>query len=169
MWGAGCIMAEMWTRSPIMQGNTEQQQIIFISQLCGSFTPEVIFCWLMLFNTQRTVILSAKLSISSKSNFDFFVVRIAHYVFELKKPNLSLAFFFIQKSRLNNIFDSNGRWVWMWISNKLTAFRPKITFRCIKLTTLFKFSNKYLLFLLKGLARCSKSRIVQQNGIANGP
>lgn len=41
MWGAGCIMAEMWTRSPIMQGNTEQQQIIFISQLCGSFTPEV--------------------------------------------------------------------------------------------------------------------------------
>lgn len=42
MWGAGCIMAEMWTRSPIMQGNTEQQQIIFISQLCGSFTPDVI-------------------------------------------------------------------------------------------------------------------------------
>lgn len=44
MWGAGCIMAEMWTRSPIMQGNTEQQQIIFISQLCGSFTPEVNTC-----------------------------------------------------------------------------------------------------------------------------
>lgn len=42
MWGAGCIMAEMWTRSPIMQGNTEQQQIILISQLCGSFVPEVI-------------------------------------------------------------------------------------------------------------------------------
>lgn len=41
MWGAGCIMAEMWTRSPIMQGNTEQQQIILISQLCGSFTQEV--------------------------------------------------------------------------------------------------------------------------------
>ncbi|KAJ6641287.1 Cyclin-dependent kinase 9, partial [Pseudolycoriella hygida] len=41
MWGAGCIMAEMWTRSPIMQGNTEQQQIVFISQLCGSFTPDV--------------------------------------------------------------------------------------------------------------------------------
>lgn len=41
MWGAGCIMAEMWTRSPIMQGNTEKQQIIFISQLCGSFTPDV--------------------------------------------------------------------------------------------------------------------------------
>lgn len=41
MWGAGCIMAEMWTRSPIMQGNTEQQQLIFISQLCGSFAPEI--------------------------------------------------------------------------------------------------------------------------------
>lgn len=41
MWGAGCIMAEMWTRSPIMQGNTEQQQLILISQLCGSFTADV--------------------------------------------------------------------------------------------------------------------------------
>lgn len=41
MWGAGCIMAEMWTRSPIMQGRNEQQQIILISQLCGSFTPDV--------------------------------------------------------------------------------------------------------------------------------
>lgn len=41
MWGAGCIMAEMWTRSPIMQGSTEQQQVILISQLCGSFTPDV--------------------------------------------------------------------------------------------------------------------------------
>lgn len=27
MWGSGCIMAEMWTRSPIMQGNTEQHQV----------------------------------------------------------------------------------------------------------------------------------------------
>lgn len=41
MWGAGCIMAELWTRYPIMQGNTEQQQIMRISQLCGSFTPDV--------------------------------------------------------------------------------------------------------------------------------
>lgn len=31
----------MWTRCPIMQGNTEQQQLTFISQLCGSITPEV--------------------------------------------------------------------------------------------------------------------------------
>lgn len=41
LWGAGCIMAEMWTRSPIMQGNTEQEQLIKISLLCGSITPEV--------------------------------------------------------------------------------------------------------------------------------
>ncbi|KRZ53538.1 Cyclin-dependent kinase 9 [Trichinella nativa] len=36
-------MAEMWTRSPIMQasGNTEQHQIMLISQLCGSITPTV--------------------------------------------------------------------------------------------------------------------------------
>nr|XP_015222513.1 PREDICTED: cyclin-dependent kinase 9 [Lepisosteus oculatus] len=41
LWGAGCIMAEMWTRSPIMQGNTEQHQLTLISQLCGSITAEV--------------------------------------------------------------------------------------------------------------------------------
>ncbi|PWA24055.1 hypothetical protein CCH79_00019146 [Gambusia affinis] len=40
LWGAGCIMAEMWTRSPIMQGNTEQHQLTLISQLCGSITAE---------------------------------------------------------------------------------------------------------------------------------
>lgn len=31
----------MWTRSPIMQGNTEQNQINLISQLCGSISPDV--------------------------------------------------------------------------------------------------------------------------------
>ncbi|CAG9864302.1 unnamed protein product [Phyllotreta striolata] len=41
LWGAGCIMAEMWTRSPIMQGSSEQQQLTLISQLCGSITPQV--------------------------------------------------------------------------------------------------------------------------------
>lgn len=40
IWGAGCIMAEMWTRRPIMQGDTEQKQISLISQLCGSITTE---------------------------------------------------------------------------------------------------------------------------------
>ena len=41
MWGAGCIMAEMWTRSPIMQGGSEQHQLTMIAQLCGAITPEV--------------------------------------------------------------------------------------------------------------------------------
>jgi len=41
MWGAGCIMAEMWTRSPIMQGSADQHQLTLISQLCGSITPDV--------------------------------------------------------------------------------------------------------------------------------
>ncbi|KAH3820389.1 cyclin-dependent kinase 9-like [Dreissena polymorpha] len=41
IWGAGCIMAEMWTRSPIMQGKTEQHQLQLISQLCGSIKPDV--------------------------------------------------------------------------------------------------------------------------------
>jgi cyclin-dependent kinase 9 len=40
LWGAGCIMAEMWTRSPIMQGNTEQHQLMLIAQLCGEIKPE---------------------------------------------------------------------------------------------------------------------------------
>lgn len=39
LWGAGCIMAEMWTRSPIMQGSTEQEQLNLITQLCGSIEP----------------------------------------------------------------------------------------------------------------------------------
>ena len=41
MWGVGCIMAELWIRTPILQGDTEQQQLKLISQLCGSITPEV--------------------------------------------------------------------------------------------------------------------------------
>ena len=41
IWGAGCIMCEMWTRRPIMQGDSEQKQISLISQLCGSIVPEV--------------------------------------------------------------------------------------------------------------------------------
>ncbi|XP_002741125.1 cyclin-dependent kinase 9-like, partial [Saccoglossus kowalevskii] len=41
LWGAGCIMAEMWTRSPIMQGNTEQHQLTLITHLCGSISTEV--------------------------------------------------------------------------------------------------------------------------------
>uniref|UniRef100_H0VDT0 Protein kinase domain-containing protein n=1 Tax=Cavia porcellus TaxID=10141 RepID=H0VDT0_CAVPO len=41
LWSAECIMAKMWTCSPIMLGNTEQHQLALISQLCGSITPEV--------------------------------------------------------------------------------------------------------------------------------
>lgn len=41
LWGAGCIMAEMWTRRPILQGSSEQAQLKLITQLCGSITPEV--------------------------------------------------------------------------------------------------------------------------------
>lgn len=41
MWGAGCIMCEMWTRRAVMQGDSEQHQISLISQLCGSITPDV--------------------------------------------------------------------------------------------------------------------------------
>ncbi|KAK3594674.1 hypothetical protein CHS0354_016339 [Potamilus streckersoni] len=41
MWGAGCIMAEMWTRRPIIQGDSEQHQLYLIILLCGSINPEV--------------------------------------------------------------------------------------------------------------------------------
>lgn len=41
MWGAGCIMAELWTHSPIIQGSSEVDQLKRISFLCGKITPEV--------------------------------------------------------------------------------------------------------------------------------
>jgi serine/threonine protein kinase len=40
-WSLGCIMAEMWTRGPILRGHTEQEQLKLISAMCGSITPEV--------------------------------------------------------------------------------------------------------------------------------
>lgn len=39
--GVGCIFTEMWIRSPIMQGNSEQNQLDLISELCGSIEPSV--------------------------------------------------------------------------------------------------------------------------------
>lgn len=42
IWGAGCIMAEMWTRHPILQGSSEQRQLVLISALCGSISSD---CW----------------------------------------------------------------------------------------------------------------------------
>ncbi|VDP86620.1 unnamed protein product [Echinostoma caproni] len=41
LWGAGCIMAELWTKFPIMQGDNEINQLNLIINLCGSITPEV--------------------------------------------------------------------------------------------------------------------------------
>jgi len=45
MWGAGCIMAEMWTRSPIMQGNTEQHQLTLIGNyhLCSELVVNTVY------------------------------------------------------------------------------------------------------------------------------
>ena len=37
--GAGCVMAEMWTRLPIMQGKIEQDQLVKIQKLCGGINP----------------------------------------------------------------------------------------------------------------------------------
>ena len=41
LWGVGCIMAEMWTRAPIMQGRSDQQQLYLISKMCGSISYAV--------------------------------------------------------------------------------------------------------------------------------
>jgi cyclin-dependent kinase 9 len=41
LWSVGCIMTEMWTRVPILQGNTEQGQLKLITDLCGSINPGV--------------------------------------------------------------------------------------------------------------------------------
>lgn len=41
LWGAGCIMAELWTKCPIMQGENAVHQLQLIIKLCGSITPEV--------------------------------------------------------------------------------------------------------------------------------
>ena len=41
MWGVGCIMAEMWTRAPILQGRAEIHQLQLINCLCGTIDPTV--------------------------------------------------------------------------------------------------------------------------------
>ncbi|CAD5210941.1 unnamed protein product [Bursaphelenchus xylophilus] len=41
IWGAGCIMAELWTRTPILQGDTEQKQLEIIQNVCGGINEEV--------------------------------------------------------------------------------------------------------------------------------
>uniref|UniRef100_A0AC35GEU6 Protein kinase domain-containing protein n=1 Tax=Panagrolaimus sp. PS1159 TaxID=55785 RepID=A0AC35GEU6_9BILA len=39
VWGAGCIMAEFWTRTPILQGTSDLNQLDLIVKLCGSINP----------------------------------------------------------------------------------------------------------------------------------
>ena len=41
LWGIGCVMAEMWYRSPILAANSEQQQLQAISNLCGEISTDV--------------------------------------------------------------------------------------------------------------------------------
>jgi serine/threonine protein kinase len=41
MWSVGCIMAEIWTRVPIMRGDTQQEQLKLICHLCGTINAEV--------------------------------------------------------------------------------------------------------------------------------
>ncbi|KZV87970.1 Pkinase-domain-containing protein [Exidia glandulosa HHB12029] len=40
MWGIGCIFAEMFTRSPILRGNSDGHQFMLIIELCGTPTEE---------------------------------------------------------------------------------------------------------------------------------
>lgn len=41
VWSAGCIIAEMFTRAPIMRGDTNKRQLSLITELCGSITKDV--------------------------------------------------------------------------------------------------------------------------------
>lgn len=41
MWSVGCIMAEFWTRIPILCGTSDLMQLQVISNLCGPITPDV--------------------------------------------------------------------------------------------------------------------------------
>ena len=41
LWGIGCVMAEMWLRSPLFAGKSEQQQLKEICNICGEINPEI--------------------------------------------------------------------------------------------------------------------------------
>lgn len=41
IWGAGCIMTEFWMKTPLLQGDSEIQQLKLIVNMCGEITPEV--------------------------------------------------------------------------------------------------------------------------------
>ncbi len=36
VWGAGCVFGELFRRTPLLQGNTEQRQLSLITALCGT-------------------------------------------------------------------------------------------------------------------------------------
>ncbi|KAF8600562.1 Pkinase-domain-containing protein [Ceratobasidium sp. AG-I] len=45
LWGVGCIMGEMWTRRPILCGNSDPDQLEKIWELCGTPDEEVWPGW----------------------------------------------------------------------------------------------------------------------------
>lgn len=45
IWGVGCILGEMLTKRPIIQGNTDQEQLQKIWELCGLPTKESFPGW----------------------------------------------------------------------------------------------------------------------------
>ena len=45
IWGVGCIFGEMLTKRPILQGNTDQEQLQKIWELCGLPTKESFPEW----------------------------------------------------------------------------------------------------------------------------
>uniref|UniRef100_T1JJJ0 Protein kinase domain-containing protein n=1 Tax=Strigamia maritima TaxID=126957 RepID=T1JJJ0_STRMM len=40
MWSVGCIMAELWRRTPLFKGRTEQSQLGLIHHFCGAICRE---------------------------------------------------------------------------------------------------------------------------------
>lgn len=45
LWGVGCVFAEMYKRKPILQGNSDMDQMIKIFQLCGGPTERTMPGW----------------------------------------------------------------------------------------------------------------------------
>ncbi|KAL7415057.1 kinase-like domain-containing protein, partial [Mrakia frigida] len=45
MWGVGCVIAEMFSRRPILQGNSDPEQLAKIWELCGSPTDSNFPNW----------------------------------------------------------------------------------------------------------------------------
>ena len=42
IWSLGCILAELYTGEPLFPGNSEQEQLEFIMELCGMFPDTMI-------------------------------------------------------------------------------------------------------------------------------